>query len=58
VVELARRASLREAARGIGVTYETARGYLKTVLHKCGARTQNELIARLLSDWSLFARAG
>lgn len=45
---LARGRGLREAAQAMGVTYGTARGYLKTVFEKTGAHTQAQLVARLL----------
>lgn len=41
-------ASLREAAALIGVRYETARGYLKSVFQKTGASRQAELVRILL----------
>jgi DNA-binding CsgD family transcriptional regulator/PAS domain-containing protein len=55
--QLARGLELKEAARRIGVSYETARGYLKTVLQKTGTGRQTELM-RLLSDWALLVGTG
>ncbi len=40
--------SLREAAQTMGITYGSARMYLKIVFHKLGVRTQSQLVARLL----------
>lgn len=45
---LAQGLGLRPAAQRMGVTYGTARGYLKAVFGKTGARTQSQLVARLL----------
>ncbi len=45
---LAQGSSLRQAAQQMGVTYGTARVYLKIVFDKTGARTQAQLVARLL----------
>ena len=47
---LAQGSNLRDAASEMGVTYETARGYLKSVFAKTGVRTQSQLVARLLSE--------
>ncbi|HRI17283.1 MAG TPA: helix-turn-helix transcriptional regulator, partial [Burkholderiaceae bacterium] len=47
---LARGRGLREVAQAMGVTYGTARGYLKTVFEKTGAHTQAQLVARLLGN--------
>jgi DNA-binding CsgD family transcriptional regulator len=41
---------LRRAAAGAGMTYETARWYLKVLFQKTGTRRQSELVARLLAD--------
>jgi DNA-binding CsgD family transcriptional regulator/PAS domain-containing protein len=41
---------LREAADRLGVTYGTARVYLKTVFEKTDVHTQAQLVARLLGD--------
>lgn len=43
---------LREAARAMGVTYGTARGYLKLVFQKTGVRTQAQLVGRILGEGS------
>ena len=51
--QLVAKADLKEAARAIGVAHETARGYLKAVLHKTGTHSQTEMLQMLLSDWSL-----
>ncbi|MEQ1731447.1 MAG: helix-turn-helix transcriptional regulator, partial [Vicinamibacterales bacterium] len=45
---LARRLSLRDAARELGITYETARSHLRRVFEKTGARRQTDLV-RLLA---------
>lgn len=45
VQALAERRSLTDAARRIGVSYETARSYLKAVFAKTGARNQSDLAA-------------
>ncbi len=42
--------SLREVAEQIGLTYETARWYLKIIFQKTGVRRQAELLRLLLSD--------
>jgi DNA-binding CsgD family transcriptional regulator len=34
----------------MGISYGTARGYLKIVFQKSGARTQSQLVALLLGD--------
>jgi DNA-binding CsgD family transcriptional regulator/PAS domain-containing protein len=41
---------LRQAADRLGVTYGTARVYLKTVFEKTDVHTQSQLVARLLGD--------
>lgn len=43
---------LREAARAIGVTYGTARGYLKVIFDKLTVHTQAQLVSRILNDAS------
>lgn len=48
--ELCAGRSLEAAAQKLGVTYETARSYLKNVFGKTQTRRQGELIARLLSE--------
>jgi DNA-binding CsgD family transcriptional regulator len=40
--------TLKEAAQSIGITYETARYYIKRVYRKCGVSGQGELIALVL----------
>jgi DNA-binding CsgD family transcriptional regulator len=45
---LAQGCALQEAARTMGVTYGTARAYLKIVFDKTGVATQAQLVARLL----------
>lgn len=45
---LGRGRGLREAARAMGITYGTARGYLKTVFDKTGVHTQAQLVAAVL----------
>lgn len=47
---VARGQGLRDAARAMGITYGTARGYLKTVFDKTGVHTQAQLVAALLGD--------
>jgi DNA-binding CsgD family transcriptional regulator/PAS domain-containing protein len=47
---LAEGRSLRQAAAEMGITYGTARVYLKTVFQKTGARTQAQLVGRVLAD--------
>ncbi|MGH8599138.1 MAG: helix-turn-helix transcriptional regulator [Burkholderiales bacterium] len=42
--------SIRQAAERNGITYNTARGYLKILFHKTGTRRQAELVARLIGD--------
>ncbi len=42
--------TLREAAEDSGLTYETARWYLKIIFQKTGTRRQTELLHLLLSD--------
>ncbi|HEX5463120.1 MAG TPA: PAS domain-containing protein [Burkholderiales bacterium] len=41
---------IRQAAERNGITYNTARGYLKVLFHKTGTRRQAELVARLIRD--------
>jgi DNA-binding CsgD family transcriptional regulator/PAS domain-containing protein len=40
--------SLREAADAMGITYESARAYLKLVFAKVGVRSQAQLVSRML----------
>ena len=47
---LARGHELKVAARLMGVTYGTARAYLKSVFDKTGVHSQVQLVARLLGD--------
>lgn len=42
--------SLRAAAAAMGITYGSARAYLKLVFHKTGVGTQAQLVTRLLGD--------
>lgn len=49
---LAEGQKLREAADAMGITYGTARGYLKIVFQKTGARTQAQLVGQILGEWS------
>ena len=42
--------SLRQAAVACGITYQTARSYLKVIFHKAGVSRQSELVARLLAE--------
>jgi DNA-binding CsgD family transcriptional regulator len=48
--ELCAGRSLEAAAGNLGVTYETARSYLKSIFDKTQTRRQGELVARLLSE--------
>ena len=41
--------TLRQAAEETGITYETARAYLKAVFHKTGVHTQAQLVTLLLT---------
>jgi DNA-binding CsgD family transcriptional regulator/PAS domain-containing protein len=41
---------LRRSAESMGVTYGTARSYLKIVFQKVGVRTQAQLVAKMLGD--------
>lgn len=53
---LAQGCTLREASLTLGITYGTARAYLKLVFQKMGVHTQAQLVAMLLSDppaWGL-----
>lgn len=43
-------ASLREAAGRQGITYTTARGYMKAIFQKTGTNRQGQLVARLARD--------
>lgn len=43
---------LREAAETVGITYETARSYLKVIFHKTGTRRQAELVRLLVASGS------
>ena len=47
---LARGHELKEAAQRMGVTYGTARAYLKAVFDKTGVHSQAQLVARLLGS--------
>jgi DNA-binding CsgD family transcriptional regulator len=47
---LAQGFGLRHAAQQMNITYGTARVYLKIVFDKTGARTQAQLVARLLGS--------
>lgn len=47
---LAQGFGLRQAAQQMNITYGTARVYLKIVFDKTGARTQAQLVARLLGS--------
>jgi DNA-binding CsgD family transcriptional regulator len=42
--------SLRRAGAAAGITYETARWYLKVLFQKTGTNRQTDLVARLLRD--------
>lgn len=50
---LAEGKGLRQAAQEMGVTYGTARTYLKIVFGKIGVRTQAQLVARVMSDLAI-----
>lgn len=47
---LVQECELRQAARAMGVTYGTARVYLKVVFEKAGVHSQAQLVARILRD--------
>jgi len=47
---LSRGDALREAAKHVGLSYETTRWYLKIIFQKTGTRRQSELLRLLLSD--------
>lgn len=47
---LAEGKGLRQAAQELGVTYGTARAYLKIVFDKIGVHTQAQLVARVIGD--------
>ncbi|KAA3629812.1 MAG: helix-turn-helix transcriptional regulator [Proteobacteria bacterium] len=47
---LVRGDTLRGSAEAMGVTYETARGYLKLALQKTGSARQLELVRKILSE--------
>ena len=49
--------TVAEAARALSITNETARGYLKRVLHKTSTRRQAELVG-LLGSLSIGAFTG
>lgn len=49
---LAEGSSLRGAAQAMGITYGSARVYLKIVFQKTSARSQAQLVGKLLSDRS------
>ncbi len=55
---LSRGDALREAAEHAGLTYETARWYLKIIFQKTGARRQAELLHLLLSDQVFVSHQG
>lgn len=55
---LAEGLALREAADRLGLSYETARWYLKNVFHKTGTRRQPELVRLLLADRISLAPGG
>jgi DNA-binding CsgD family transcriptional regulator/PAS domain-containing protein len=42
--------TLQESATQMGITYGSARGYMKTVFEKVGVHTQAQLVARVLGD--------
>ncbi len=54
---LARGITLREAADSAGVSYETARSYLKTIFQKTGTTKQSGLVRLLLSERPLVGAA-
>lgn len=47
---LAQGRSLRQAADAMGITYGTARAYLKVVFQKVGVHSQAQLVSRLLAN--------
>ena len=52
-LSLLARHDLRRAAEEAGMTYETARWYLKTLFQKTDTRRQSELVGRLLRDMAV-----
>lgn len=48
---------MRAAAENIGVTYETARSYLKKIFEKTGCTSQAELNARVMAGPAILLRA-
>ncbi len=53
VLELVSGVSLKEAAHNIGIRYETARGYLKSIFAKTGCNSQVTLILKIHHDLKL-----
>ena len=47
---LMRERALLPAAKAMGVTHGTARGYLKTAFQKVGVNSQAQLVARIVRD--------
>lgn len=47
---LAEGKGLRQSAQAMGITYQSARAYLKIVFDKVGVHTQAQLVARVLGD--------
>ena len=56
VEQILRHSDLRQAGDAIGVSYETARSYLKRIFEKVGCSTQAELVARVISSPSSLLR--
>lgn len=58
LVSFLRRPDLRQAAKDINVTYETARTYMKNICEAFGVSGQTELLRSILEDPTLRFRAG
>lgn len=56
VAQLLRTHDLREAGNEIGITYQTARSYLKRIFEKTGCTNQSELVARVFKSPSALLR--
>lgn len=56
VEQLLRTHDLREAGTEIGITYQTARSYLRRIFEKTGCTNQSELVARVFKSPSSLLR--
>ena len=52
-LELASGASLRQSAQTLGIKYETARGYLKSIFAKTGCNNQLALVLKVHQDLNM-----